>query len=387
MKKRIRFLLITAISALLLSVLLISASAAEPGYTPDPNYFDYRVKRLCEEYPSKIIDHVVYILRENEYRIPPHYVVASYFDTEEAAQTATEINIVDEIDGIFVTEIRVADGTYYIGKESDPEDLYGPPFAENVTSIHLPKYLLYFGAYSYACLPNLEEYVIPDYIADLGIRLFYGLDNLTSVSLPLGVETIGDEAFFHCSNLKTITFKGHVRKIGGGAFMNCTGLKTVTFEPQYNVSTGLTIDDYAFTGCTALKKVTLPKNAASVGIGWNTFGGCTALKTIKYMRSVTTLDSCAFPGCKALTSVAISENARWIKANAFKKSSIKKLRILATDPSFLYEVPFKGKVGDSAKFLKKLPTDCKVYVKTEEMKKTVLGFGCKNKVIVKADLK
>ena len=387
MKKHVRFLLIAVVGAVLLSVLLISASAAEPGYTPDPNYFDYRVKRLCEEYPSKIIDHVVYILRENEYRIPPHYVVASYFDTEEAAQTATEINIVDAIDGIFVTEIRVADGTYYIGKESDPEDLYGPPFAENVTSIRLPKYLLYFGAYSYACLPNLEEYVIPDYIADLGIRLFYGLDNLTSVSLPLGVETIGDEAFFNCSNLKAITFKGHVRKIGNGAFMNCTALKTVTFQSQYDVSKGLTLDDYAFTGCTALKKVTLPKNAASTQIGWNTFGGCTALKTIKYMRSVTAIDDYAFSQCTSLSSVAVSPSVKRIGTNAFKQSSIKKLRILATDPSFLNEVPFKGKKGDSAKFLKKLPANCKVYVKTEEMQQAFLDAGCKNKVIVKADLK
>jgi hypothetical protein len=37
--------------------------------------------------------------------------------------------------------------------------------------------------------------------------------------------------------------------------------------------------------------------------------------------------------------------------------------------------------------LKKLPTDCKVYVKTAEMKQALLNVGCKNKVIVKADLK
>ena len=386
MKKHVRFLLIAVVGAVLLSVLLISASAAEPGYTPDPDYFVDRVEREQTSYTTKTIDHVVYVLIDDEYQTPSHYVVFSYFDTEKAAKAATTINLVDEIDGIPVTEIRVGDGPFF-QKESDAENLSEPPYFENIESIRLPKDLTYFGAYSYACLPNLKHYIVPDGVTRLALCLFSGLERLTSVSLPEGLEVIGENAFARCINLKKITMKSNVHLVGNGAFLNCKKLKTVTFRSQTDPNRGLTLDEFAFNGCKALTTVTLPKNATNVGIRWYTFGGCKALKTIKYMRSVTTLDSCAFPGCKALTSVAISENARWIKANAFKKSSIKKLRILATDPSFLYEVPFKGKVGDSAKFLKKLPANCKVYVKTEEMKKTVLGFGCKNKVIVKADLK
>lgn len=47
-----------------------------------------------------------------------------------------------------------------------------------------------------------------------------------------------------------------------------------------------TIEDYTFTGCTALEDVYIPANVTSIGA--KAFSGCTALKTITICRAKAT---------------------------------------------------------------------------------------------------
>ena len=82
-----RKLTLTLIFVAMLSVLLAFQSGALSEDRP-----------YTESDTIKIVDHVVYEL--NTIKNDTYYCVIDYFDTNEIAETATEINIASEIDGI-----------------------------------------------------------------------------------------------------------------------------------------------------------------------------------------------------------------------------------------------------------------------------------------------
>ena len=106
-------------------------------------------------------------------------------------------------------------------------------------------------------------------------------------------------------------------------------------------------------------------------MGENTFKGCTSLASFtigkkrsyhitvgdhRIVKVIRQIPPTAFSGCKAL----------------------KKLRVLTSDPSFLWV---------DHRFIYKLPKACKIYVRTEDVKHAFLDKSCTNPVIVKRDLK
>ena len=353
-------------------------------HDPDvPAYYLYSVPHILAnlEYKTVVIDHTIYQLVQGKRVSKPYYRVVCYFDSMEALQTKTKINLVDEIDGIPVTRIEL-DCT-------DGDNIGTTPYSEKVTSIRLPKNLTYIGPYTFSCLPNLKKYRIPEGVTEIGKWAFLGAENLTSITIPESVTTIGRESFYNCMNLKKITFPSKIHEIENGAFFNCRSLKTVTFKPLNDPTQGVRLRRDVFHNCYSLTKVTLPENANSVGLYPYAFYGCKSLKTIKNMDKVQRLNAHTFDGCKSLTSVTVSPQIIDISPQALKKLPLKKLRVLATDPAFLLTKNDRpaGKGGyDGNDFLKTLPKTCKVYVKTAAMKQAFVNAGCTNKISVKADL-
>ena len=49
-----------------------------------------------------------------------------------------------------------------------------------------------------------------------------------AISIPFGIEAVGDYAFFGCSALKKVEFAGSVRKIGECAFALCEKLERLS---------------------------------------------------------------------------------------------------------------------------------------------------------------
>ena len=114
----------------------------------------------------------------------------------------------------------------------------------------------------------------------------------------------------------------------------------------------ISIDDLAFSGCSGLTKITIPKGVTN--IGWRVISGCSDLTSIVVdegnsvytsanganaiiekasntliagckstiiPESVTSIGNCAFYGCSALTSISIPESVTSIEWSAFQDCS------------------------------------------------------------------
>lgn len=116
--------------------------------------------------------------------------------------------------------------------------------------------------------------------------------SIVEVTLPASLSEIKDNAFKGCSSIKKINLSAcsNISRIWQYAFANCKNLDTITFATftsTNDMAVKLAINDYAFSGCIALKTLNLPENLG-------------------------TLDSYAFKGCTALTTVNFVANAKFI---------------------------------------------------------------------------
>ena len=103
----------------------------------------------------------------------------------------------------------------------------------------------------------------------LGIRdnAFSDCKGITDIYLLNGLLHIGKEAFSGCTSLTEIEIPKTVVRIGDGAFRDCEELKTLILkEGLQEIGAG------AFENCTSLKEVVLP--ASLVRIDENAFAGC-----------------------------------------------------------------------------------------------------------------
>ena len=155
------------------------------------------------------------------------------------------------------------------------------------------------------------------------------------------VTAIRDNAFKDNSTLETVTIGNNVTEIGENAFMNCTALKEVTIGDNV-----ISIDDYSFNGCTALSSVYVSDISVWLGIDFNgayanpayfahnlfvdgelltnlsipegvrkindyAFSGCAKIERITIPADLTSIGTHAFEDCESLLGVYISSIESW----------------------------------------------------------------------------
>ena len=119
-------------------------------------------------------------------------------------------------------------------------------------------------------------------------RYYYGAfsdcSKLAAIEIPASVVTIGATAFKGCSSLATVTFESgsKLTTIGGGyyyyssssryyygAFSDCSKLAAIEIPASVE-----TIQDCAFSQCTALEKIEFGENSMLKTIGQRAFYEC-----------------------------------------------------------------------------------------------------------------
>lgn len=213
-------------------------------------------------------------------------------------------------------------------------------------------------------MDELTAVVLPDSVTSVGEKAFSACPSLTTVTIGGGVTDIGDLAFSACPALQSfyvsssnktysvtngslfegtelVTYAGGkdaeiplgTTSVRRGAFMGKTNIVSVDFP-----SNGLTtLGDYAFSGCTSLKRAVIPVTVTYTGTGCfascygleeisfslnctaiedDTFHGCTSLYNIIIPSSVTTIGDSAFLGCSALSGIYIPPTVKVIGTDA-----------------------------------------------------------------------
>lgn len=175
---------------------------------------------------------------------------------------------------------------------------------------------------------KLTNIYLPTSLRTIGERSFAVTINMKTVrtsgsaSFPAPLTTIGKEAFSN-SGVTSVTLQGNVTSIGNDAFQRCTNLKSVdvgtgvtaipencfaydTSLQEVNIRKTQSIGKYAFYQC-GFKSINLYNQVESSeflkSIGYGAFQSCTALETIKFPSTLTSVGGNDFGGCNALKIV------------------------------------------------------------------------------------
>ena len=181
---------------------------------------------------------------------------------------------------------NAAVGFVYIGKVLYYDNSKGGSYSVDTRVVSIAPYA--FESTQYPTL-DLGGFSNLKYIESYA---FANNGNIVEVTLPASLSEIKDSAF-KGSSIKKINLSecSNISRIWQYAFAECKALNTITFATftsTDDMAVKLAINDYAFSGCTALVTLNLPENLG-------------------------TLDSYAFKGCTALTTVNFVANAKFIK--------------------------------------------------------------------------
>lgn len=149
-------------------------------------------------------------------------------------------------------------------------------------SIDLPDKLTSLGASAFKGCTLLSSVVgkntveLPEGLVHIEAHTFENCVALTRISLPEGFEKVG-EAAFKGTGIRELEFGDKLASIAKEAFADCANLETVSFV--YSERAELSLGDFAFRNCIAIRNISIPNNMKSIGI--NPFAGCSALGKIE----------------------------------------------------------------------------------------------------------
>lgn len=126
---------------------------------------------------------------------------------------------------------------------------------------------------------------------------------LTSVTLPENLSAIGDYAFTNCTLLEQIVIPKNALNLGKGMLSGCSALTTVTLPKDLH-----TIPAFFLSSSSQLKHIELPSEL--LVISDHAFSDCAGLEDISIPDSVTELGESAFSGCRALTYLKLPSKLR-----------------------------------------------------------------------------
>ena len=156
---------------------------------------------------------------------------------------------------------------------------------------------------------------IPKEVTEIGEKAFERVDTLEYVHMQ-NVKKIGAKAFAYCKNLERVSFNKTLEEIGLAAFTDCTKLKYINFGGNELPDTLTKIENYAFSHCESLERMSLP-NVTVVPFGC--FQGCTGLKKVTIDEGVVSIAGNAFWGCTSLEKVDVPSTLVDMGQAAFNK--------------------------------------------------------------------
>lgn len=192
--------------------------------------------------------------------------------------------------------VKIGEGITSIG-----EDAFA--FRKSVTNVQLSNSIEAIGENAFFAT-DIKSMVIPKGVVEIGENAFSNCDKMEELVLFDGLESIGDFAFSGCVSLKKIEIPKSVIQINDTAFSNCIGVLCFKVDPENSkyaaiggnlyTKDGRKLINYAmgrynkvfkvpkdveeigpsaFTYCTNLARVIIPKSVKTVGAQSFAYGG------------------------------------------------------------------------------------------------------------------
>ena len=189
---------------------------------------------------------------------------------------------------------------------------------------------------------NIDDFIIED---DILLR-YLGSD--AEVVIPNGVRSISHEAFWYHQSLKSITLPASVTSID--ARMLCYGdsLENIMVDEGnvvYHSENNCVIETEGKTLIAACNGSIIPHNGSITSIGCWAFSGCSALKNITIPESVTSIGKYAFNSCVNLTSIDIPSSVTSIGEGAFSQCASLRNITIPDSVTFIDENAFAECIG------------------------------------------
>lgn len=175
---------------------------------------------------------------------------------------------------------------------------------------------------------------------------------ITSVTIGEGVISVGNYSFNECSALKKVTLPSTITSIGSQVFRKCSALSDIS------IPDGVTsIGSYAFNICSSLKSIVLPGSITTISS--YAFTGCSSLSSVIIEDGFQSIGNRAFNNCTSLTSIIIPASVTNIGVTTFGFagcSNLTNITVLSTSASipsnelttFATNATFYGYAGSPA---------------------------------------
>jgi hypothetical protein len=150
-----------------------------------------------------------------------------------------------------------------------------------------------------------------------------------------GITTLGDFAFSGCTKLKDVTLGKDLTVIGHAAFEECESLQGIAI-PEKVKSIGVG----AFYSNIGLTSVVIPEGVESLDYG--AFSFCSNLNEITLPATLKNMNALCFAFCEKLASVAIPKDVQGIGAYTFYECKNMKTVTFAGDIKYINQNAFEN---------------------------------------------
>lgn len=259
---------------------------------------------LCERLKEVTLINVNFVPRISKQNI---YTTKYYYDVFRSCDSIETVTINCKVIGDWfkgkpsITSLTLGDDVEVIN-----DDAFSG--CTGLKNVELPPNITYLSGFGNCT--GLKAISIPSKVKTIGNSAFSGCTGLTSLAIPSNVERIGFSAFRSCQNILSLELSEGLRVIEGHSFVECTSLASLAIPNGVDSIGSEYENDGAFSGCTALKTVSLPRTIKH--LGRSTFSNCKALIELILPEGLTTINTELCSGDTKLAKVVIPSTVNTI---------------------------------------------------------------------------